>query len=168
MLESRKMAPYGSGRSPLGILYLGGKNCCSWHRLSPGAKVADHGRAAQAGGRPEKTESERLHRPSRTLTTSKTRAYSEFPKAFGDWVGLKPAFRTDQPSVEVSALNGDHRGYVVLVNHSAEPQKVTVFTTSGVHSVSRIAPEGVKPMQIEGSSWKMELGSYEGATVEWK
>src|SRR5438309_11996516 len=27
----------------------------------------------------EKTESERLHRPSRTLTTSKTRAYSEFP-----------------------------------------------------------------------------------------
>src|SRR5438034_3696386 len=79
MLESRKMAPYGSGRSPLGILYLGGKNCCSWHRLSPGAKVADHGRAAQAGGRPEKTESERLHRPSGTLTTSKTRAYSEFP-----------------------------------------------------------------------------------------
>ncbi len=89
-------------------------------------------------------------------------------KAFGDWVGLKPAFRTDQPSVEVSALNGDHRGYVVLVNHSAEPQKVTVFTTSGVHSVSRIAPEGVKPMQIEGSSWKMELGSYEGAIVELK
>src|SRR5438552_19131817 len=60
-----------------------GKNCCSWHRLSPGAKVADHGRAAQAGGRPEKTESERLHRPSRTLTTSKTRAYSEFPKMNG-------------------------------------------------------------------------------------
>src|SRR5207253_11374521 len=56
-----------------------GKNCCSWHRLSPGAKVADHGRAAQAGGRPEKTESERLHRLGRTLTTSKTRAYSEFP-----------------------------------------------------------------------------------------
>ena len=89
-------------------------------------------------------------------------------KAFGDWVGLKPAFRTDQPPVEVSALNGDHRGYVVLVNHSAEPQKVTVFTTSGAHSVSRIAPEGVKPMRIEGSSWKMELGSYEGAIVEWK
>src|SRR5881398_3223253 len=54
-----------------------GKNCCFWHRLSPGAKVADHGPAAQAGGRPEKTESERLHRPSGTLTTSKTRAYSE-------------------------------------------------------------------------------------------
>src|SRR5438876_7660472 len=31
----------------------------------------------------KKTESERLHRPSRTLTTSKTRAYSEFPKMNG-------------------------------------------------------------------------------------
>src|SRR5438094_1062087 len=59
-----------------------GKNCFSWHRLSPGAKVADHGRAAQASGRPEKTESEGLHRPSRTLTTSKTQAYSEFPKLY--------------------------------------------------------------------------------------
>src|SRR5438093_12485002 len=42
--------------------------------------VADNGRGAHAGGRPEKTESERLRRPSGTLTTSKTRAYSEFPK----------------------------------------------------------------------------------------
>src|SRR5207237_8171866 len=33
------------------------------------------GEPPEAGGRPEKTESERLHRPSRTLTTSKTRAY---------------------------------------------------------------------------------------------
>ena len=30
-------------------------------------------------GRPERTESERLHQLGRTLTTSKTRAYSEFP-----------------------------------------------------------------------------------------
>jgi len=89
-------------------------------------------------------------------------------EAFRDWVGLKPAFRTDQPSVEVSALNGDHRGYAVLVNHSAQPQNVTVFTNSGARSISRIAPEGPKPVQTEGSRWKMELGPYEGAIVEWK
>src|SRR5437879_9980550 len=74
------MPPTGSRCARWRICTWRGKNCCSWHRLSPGAKVADHGRAAQAGGRPEKTESERLHRPSRTLTTSKTRAYSEFPE----------------------------------------------------------------------------------------
>ena len=89
-------------------------------------------------------------------------------EAFRDWVGLKPAFRADQPSVEVSALNGDHRGYVVLVNHSAVPQKFTVFTTLGIRSISSITPEGAKAMQMEGSNWKMELGPYEGAIVEWK
>jgi len=89
-------------------------------------------------------------------------------EAFRDWGGLKPAFSSDQPSVEVSALSGAHRGYAVLVNHSAETQNVTVFTTSGARSISRITPEGTKPIQMDGSSWKMELGPYEGAIVEWK
>ena len=89
-------------------------------------------------------------------------------EAFRDWAGLRPAFRVDQPSVEVSALSGDHRGYVVLVNHGADSQKVTVFTSAGARSISRITPEGAKPLQMEGSSWKMELGPYEGAIVEWK
>jgi hypothetical protein len=56
-----------------------GKDCCFWHRLSLRAKVTDHGRAAEAGGRPKKTKSKRLHRPGRTRATWKTLAYSEFP-----------------------------------------------------------------------------------------
>ena len=89
-------------------------------------------------------------------------------EAFRDWVGFKPAFQADQPSVEVSALNGEHRGYIVLVNHSPEQQNVTVLTTIGARSVSRITPDGTKPLQLDGSSWKMELGPYEGSIVEWK
>jgi endo-1,4-beta-mannosidase len=88
--------------------------------------------------------------------------------AFRDWAGIQPMFRSDQSSVEVSALNGDHRGYVVLVNHSADSQKVTVSTNSGVRSIARITPDGAQAMPMEGSSWKMELGPYEGAIVEWK
>jgi beta-galactosidase len=88
--------------------------------------------------------------------------------AFREWVGLKPAFHSDQPSIEVSALNGDHRGYVVLINHSAETRNVTVFTASGVRSLRRIAPDGAKPIQLEGSNWKMDLGPYDGTIVEWK
>ena len=68
----------------------------------------------------------------------------------------------------MSALSGAHRGYAVLVNHNPETQNVTVFTTLGARSVSRITPEGAKPIQMDGSSWKMELGPYEGAIVEWK
>jgi len=48
----------------LANLYLARKKLLLLAPASPGAKVADHGRAAQAGGRPGKTESERLHRPS--------------------------------------------------------------------------------------------------------
>jgi len=89
-------------------------------------------------------------------------------EAFRDWAGIKPMFRTDQPSVEASALNGDHRGYVVLVNHAAESQNVTVFTTAGARSITRIASEGATSIPMEGSRWKMILGPYEGAIVEWK
>jgi hypothetical protein len=88
-------------------------------------------------------------------------------QAFRDWTGVKPAFSPDQPSVEVSALNGDHRGYAVLVNHSAAAQNVTV-SAPGAHSISRVAPEGVTPIPVQGSSWKIELGPYDGAIVEWK
>ena len=88
-------------------------------------------------------------------------------QAFRDWTGVKPAFTADQPSVEVSALNGDRRGYAVLVNHSAVAQNVTL-SSPGVHSIARMAPEGVTPIQIQGSSWKIEIGPYDGAIVEWK
>jgi beta-galactosidase len=89
-------------------------------------------------------------------------------EAFRDWVGFKPAFRTDQPSVEISALNGDRRGYVVLVNHSPQEQNVTVSATSSAKSVTRIAPEGPKSVQMEGSNWKIDLAPYEGTIIEWK
>jgi beta-galactosidase len=89
-------------------------------------------------------------------------------EAFRDWVGVKPVFSADQPAVEVSALNGDHRGYAVVVNHSAEVQTFTVSTTTPARTISVIAPEGSKRLQIQGSSWKMDLGPFEGAIAEWK
>ncbi len=88
--------------------------------------------------------------------------------AFRDWAGVKPVFRADRPTVEVSALNGDHRGYAVVVNHSDQTQNVKISTTLPAHAVSRISPDGSTPIPMEGSSWKMDLGPYEGAIVEWK
>jgi hypothetical protein len=89
-------------------------------------------------------------------------------EAFRKWTGVKPLFRTDQPSVEVSSLNADHRGYAVLVNHSPQPQRVTVLTTLPIRSLSLITPEGPRALKPDGSGWKMEIGAYEGAVVEWK
>jgi hypothetical protein len=46
-------------------------------------------------------------------------------EAFREWTGFTPLVRTDQPSVEASALIGDHLRYVVLVNHSAVAEQIT-------------------------------------------
>jgi endo-1,4-beta-mannosidase len=89
-------------------------------------------------------------------------------EAFQDWAGVKPAFHADRPEVEVSDLVGDHRGYVVIVNHSGEPQDATISTAIPVRSLSRVGAEGAAPVALEGSSWKIKLGPFEGAIVAWK
>jgi endo-1,4-beta-mannosidase len=88
--------------------------------------------------------------------------------AFRDWAGVKAAFRADLPSVEVSVLDGDHRGYAVVVNHSGQTQEITISASSPVRSAARVSPEGLQTLKIEGSGWKMELAAFEGAVVEWK
>ena len=86
--------------------------------------------------------------------------------AIREWSGVKPDFRTDQPSVEVAALKGDERGYAFLVNHSSLPRRVRVSSTLPLGSVRRITPEGPKALALEGDGWSLELEPYEGAVVE--
>ena len=88
--------------------------------------------------------------------------------AFRDWAGIKPAFRTDQPAVELSGLRGNRRGYVVLVNHSATPQKVTISTTLPLTVIRRIDPDGAKNLTLNNSSWMMQIEPYDAAVVEWQ
>lgn len=89
-------------------------------------------------------------------------------EAFREWSGVKPMFHTDQPSVEVAALSGKERGYVVVTNHGPAGRSVTVTSATALHSVSRITPEGASPVKTSGSAFNLELGSYEGAVLEWK
>ena len=89
-------------------------------------------------------------------------------EAFRDWTGVKPALRSDQPSVEVTSLQGDHRGYAFVVNHSAQPYRVTISSSIPVKSARQLAPENSKALPIEGSSWKLDLEPYEATIVEWK
>lgn len=89
-------------------------------------------------------------------------------EAFRDWAGFKPSFRSDRSDVEVSSLNGDRRGYLVVVNHSNQPQDVTISSKLGVRSYSWIAPDGVKALSVASGSVKYHLGAFEGAILEWK
>ena len=98
----------------------------------------------------------------------KTETTHRIYEAFREWAGLKPAFHTDQPSVEATALNGDQRGYVVVVNHSAQAQSVTLSTTVPVHSISQVTADALRPIKMDGSSWKLEVAPYDAIIVEWK
>src|SRR5205814_8174661 len=54
-------------------------------------------------------------------------------KSFREWAGLRPLFLSDQADVEVGALVADHRGYVVVVNHSALPHRTVISAALPLH-----------------------------------
>ena len=89
-------------------------------------------------------------------------------EAFREWSGLKPLFRSDQPSVEVCALSGGSHGYVVITNHESAPETVTITAAGILHSVARITSQGLAQIQVSGSDFKIDIGAYEGAVLEWK
>jgi hypothetical protein len=88
-------------------------------------------------------------------------------QAFRDSSGVKPLFRTDQPSVEAMALKGAGRGYAILVNHSPRRQKVTVTTTLPIQSLRQITPDGAHALELQGATWQADIDPYDGVVVEW-
>lgn len=89
-------------------------------------------------------------------------------QAFREESGTKPLFHTDQPSVEVSSLSGRSRGYAIVTNHSGEKQTVTITASLPLHSVSRVTAQGRTSLELSRMTFKVDLGAYEGAIVEWK
>jgi hypothetical protein len=56
----------------------------------------------------------------------------------------------------------------VVVNHSAQSYSAAISTSLPVKSVRQIGADSSKALSVEGSNWKMDLGPYEAAIVEWK
>jgi endo-1,4-beta-mannosidase len=89
-------------------------------------------------------------------------------EAFRKWSGIKPAFYSDQPSVEVSALSGGTHGYVVVTNHGRAATTVTITANGVLHSVALMKPQASSPVQLSGSTFKTDIAAYEGQIFEWK
>ena len=98
----------------------------------------------------------------------KTETTHRIYEAFREWTGVKRAFYSDQPSVEVTSLQGDHRGYAFVVNHSAQSYKATITSSAPLKSARELTPEDSKTLTIDGSSWKSDLEPYEATIVEWR
>ncbi len=88
-------------------------------------------------------------------------------QAFSRWAGVKPLFQTGQPSVEVSALAGEGRGYAILASHSPQPQQVTVSASLPLKSAHLLAPEKIQPLPLDAGCFQVSLEPYGGAIVEW-
>lgn len=89
-------------------------------------------------------------------------------QAFREFSGLTPRFQTDQPSVEVVSLSSDSRGYAIVTNHSGSKQTVTVTSSQPFHTVSRITSQSKTPAEVLKTTFKFDLGAYDGAVFEWK
>jgi len=89
-------------------------------------------------------------------------------QAFLAVAGRKPLFWTNQPSVEISILKGDRRGYSVLTNHGPESLKVVVSSSHALSGARKIGTNDSTSLRLDGSTWQMEIGPYEGAVVEWQ
>jgi hypothetical protein len=89
-------------------------------------------------------------------------------KSFREWAGVTPLFTTDQADVEAASLNAEHRGYIVLVNHSSQTHETSVSTTLPVHSITQVTPDGPKPVELQRSIWKITMHPYDTVVVEWK
>jgi endo-1,4-beta-mannosidase len=89
-------------------------------------------------------------------------------QALQEWAGIKPMVRSDDPSVEVSALNAKDHGYLVVVNHSAQSRQVTIHTSLPVRTLSRVTADGKQAVVQQGAGWLLQLDPYDGAVLDWK
>jgi hypothetical protein len=89
-------------------------------------------------------------------------------RAFRQWAGVTPIFRSDQPSVEVAGLMGSKRGYAILANHSPRAFEVTVQSQLPLQSARLITPDGPQTLQLHDQAWNIPLEGYGGAVVEWR
>jgi hypothetical protein len=68
----------------------------------------------------------------------------------------------------VTSLLGDHRGYAFVMNHSAQPHRVTITSSAPLKSARQLGSESSTTLPLDGSSWKLDVGPYKATIVEWK
>lgn len=86
--------------------------------------------------------------------------------ALREWAGVQPALMADCPSVAVSALLGDGRGYAVLANHGPTPQMVTITARDALSGAERVTAAGPEPLGLlDAHRWQMRLDGHGGAVA---
>ena len=88
-------------------------------------------------------------------------------RAFRQWAGVEPRFAVDNPAVELSALAGSGRGYIVVVNHSGRPIDAGISSPLHLSAMRLLTPDGSRSLAQGGREWRIRLEPWDGAIIEW-
>ena len=94
--------------------------------------------------------------------------YHRLYRALAGWAGVQPLFRSDRPDVEIAALAGTGRGYVVITNHSEAAQTVTVTARNVLSGAQSVSPEGSTPLELRGNAFTIRVAPFGGEIVEYR
>ncbi|MFZ2097358.1 MAG: beta-galactosidase [Anaerolineales bacterium] len=87
--------------------------------------------------------------------------------SFSQWVGAGSLFSTNQPMVEVGALAGPERGYVIFANHAAQAVNATVSSRLSIKRIRYVTPSGYQEVKINLGSWQIAIDEFNGVIMEW-
>lgn len=81
-------------------------------------------------------------------------------RALAEWSGSVPFMAADDPSVEVGVLTGGHRGYAIVVSHSARAVHAAVTCAVPLKTLSRVTAGGIEELVPAGRSFEVDLEAY--------
>lgn len=85
-----------------------------------------------------------------------------------EWAQVKRVVWTDNPAVEASALDAHGHGYIVLVNHSATAQTISLQSSLPIASLAQVAADGQQPVKRHDAGWQISLQPWDGMVLAWE
>jgi len=81
---------------------------------------------------------------------------------------LTSLFECDNPQVELGLLPRPNDGYLVTVNHGAEPIRSLITTALPLEEVEELTPGGAKRLVHHEHGWEVDLEGFCGTIFYWK
>jgi len=88
-------------------------------------------------------------------------------RALRSYAGLTSLFECDNPRVELGLLPRSNDGYLMVVNHGAEPIRTSITTTVSLEEVRELVPEGARRLAHDEHGWDVDLDGFCGTIYHW-
>jgi len=89
-------------------------------------------------------------------------------QALRNYAGLRSLFDCDNPKVELGLLPCSNEGYLVVVNHGAEPIRTRITTALSLEEVRELAPSQARRLVHDEHGWEVDLDGFCGTIFHWR